>query len=206
MRLLSLCSASSVTEIYLKHLFSRHHSCKLYLSFFFFFRLNFDIPGSRPDDLSRHEVLFIYLFFVPGWLSNWIMNNIPSNYFYRTQRNNCINMLPSSTTRPAHRFYPFDEFTLVRHLDLPSILRLLAFGWISQCSSLGKISSISTAVVSKYKHDIGVKIERKGKGWSGRWTGLHQRLHKNYVAHFIIHSKLEFGSAQSFSSLAWYHS
>lgn len=155
--------------------------------------------------LAMKFYLFIY-FFVPGWLSNWIMNNILSNYFYWTQRNNCINMLPSSTTRPAHRFYPFDEFTLVRHLDLPSILRLLAFGWISQCSSLGKISSISTAVVSKYKHDIGVKIERKGKGWSGRWTGLHQRLHKNYVAHFIIHSKLEFGSAQSFSSLAWCHS
>lgn len=45
-----------------------------------FLEVNFAVPGSRPADSSRHKVLFLH-YFCPGWLSNWIMNNIPAVIF-----------------------------------------------------------------------------------------------------------------------------
>ena len=44
-------------------------------TFRYFSQVNFAVPGSSPAGSSRHQVLFLH-YFCPGWLSNWIMNNI----------------------------------------------------------------------------------------------------------------------------------
>lgn len=46
----------------------------------YFSEVNFGVPGSSPADSPRHQVLFLH-YFCPGWLSNWIMNNIPAVIF-----------------------------------------------------------------------------------------------------------------------------